>query len=619
MQTSKKGIDTDRFMVRLFNCLKTDFRSVHSDIADGLDVSDILTYRQTIQPTYWHAPVTYFKRRYQLESLFKRYRFANDLFTDKELEARTIAKFLETQNRIAVKKNVTHRAFLVLQKARSIVKEILGSYDEEEHFQACKFGSKADVGCPAASAYLDIKLQVAKISGSSEHREWFRKNYLQTDDILSDILEQRIVPYSEEYDDDTTMGCTESLKLVAVPKKFNIKRSIMPNTRIGSFFTLGLGKVIEKRLTKIGLNIKRLQRLHRLLAKRYSNTRTHVTADLSAASDSFVWELIARLVPRKWLHILAKGRLTNVTIDSKVYKLESFMTMGIGFTFPLQTLLFYSIIKAIMELSGVQGRVSVYGDDLIYPRRIHHFVSQIFTDIGFLLNDDKTFVHHYFRESCGGDYYCGVDVRPFQPEGEFQMLSPKPYAVLVYKTINGLLRRWSPEEIPITLNFLYQEVVGHLGVLHQVPPSFPDHSGVKVCSPNWNLPWYQPWVKVTRDGNKSYCFAFLSIQPRDRVVLAQYAYYWEKLRSMGEPIDYNPYGTNDPYTYLRQMSNSSPNLCEDYTAPTEMIRWVKCKHQPKNYRSKLNGKRLLKREPVVALKQDPGRVIYQSSVVPSWD
>lgn len=610
--------DTDRFMVRLFNCLKTDFRNIHSDVADGMDVSDIVSFRQASFPTYWLSPPSYFKRRYQLESLFKRYRFANDQYTEDELQERTIAKFLETQNRIAVKRSATLRSFLVLQRARCIVKGILGSYDEEEHFLACKFGSKADVGCPAASAYLDTKLLKADVSGSFEHRRWFKQNYLRTDDILSDILEQRAVPFSKEDPADTTLGCTESLKLVSVPKKYNILRSIMPNTRIGTFFTLGLGKVIEKRLVKAGLNIKRLQSLHKVWARRYSKTKTHVTADLSAASDSFTWELIARLVPRKWLHILAKGRLTTVTISGKNYKLESFMTMGIGFTFPLQTLLFYSIVKATMELSGVYGRVSVYGDDLIYPTRVHRFVSQIFTDIGFILNDDKTFVRHDFRESCGGDYYCGHDVRPYQPEGQHALLPPKPFAVLVYKTINGLLRRWEPEEIPTALNFLYQEVVGCIGVLHQVPPSFPDHSGVKVCSPNYKLPWYQPWVKVKVNENKSYCFAFLSIQPRDRVVEAQYAYYWEKLRSFGTTLECDPFGCEDPFEYLRHLDKPSPTLDPDYTEKTEMFRWIRCKHQPKNYRSKLNGKRLIKSEAVVAMKQDPGRVIYQSGIVPSW-
>lgn len=611
--------DTDRFMIRLFNCLKTDFRSIHSDIAEGMDVSDIKHFRQTTLPTYWLSPPSYFKRRYQLESLFKRYRFANDLYTDKELEDRTIAKFLETQNRIAVKRNATFRSHVVIQRARSIVKRILGTYDEDEHYLACKFGSKADVDCPAATSYLDTKLLKANVSGSFEHCRWFKLNYLQTDEILFDILLQRQDRFllgsfapTEEY--------TKSLNLVSVPKKFNIKRSIMPNTRVGTFYTLGIGKVIERRLVEEGLNIKRLQGLHQRLAQRYSKTRTHVTADLSAASDSFTWELIARLVPRKWLHILEKGRLTNVTVSGKNYKLESFMTMGIGFTFPLQTLLFYSIIKAIMELSGVQGRVSVYGDDLIYPKKVHRFVSQIFTDIGFLLNDDKTFVHHEFRESCGGDYYCGLDVRPYQPEGEFQMLSPKPFAVLVYKTINGLLRRWEPEEIPTALNFLKTEVIGAIGTLHQVPPSFPDHSGVRVSSPNWDSPWYQPWQRVSRNGNKSYCFSFLSIQPRDRVVEAQYAYYWEKLRSMGQPVDCNLFGTQDPFMYLQTLAMPKPTLeqIDSYVSQTEIIRWVKCEHQPKNYRSKLNGKRLKKLQAVVALKQDPGRVLYQSGIVPSW-
>jgi len=125
--------------------------------------------------------------------------------------------------------------------------------------------------------------------------------------------------------------------------------------------------------------------------------------------------------------------------------------MGIGYTFPLQTLVFLSLLKAVEAILYYRrGRrtCSVYGDDMIYHRRIHAGVVRHFERIGFVINVEKTFTDRNFRESCGGDYFHGVDVRPFQPRnGTATFVSPKAYEAVLYKSVNGLLARWSEYEI----------------------------------------------------------------------------------------------------------------------------------------------------------------------------
>lgn len=611
---------TDAFMLRLYNELTSDFAAVYDNLKDDVNLENC---RKSSGNTYFLSEYGYFKRRYQLENLFKRYRFETDVYTDEELNDMANAKFVETQQRIAQPKERTFRSYLVIQEARRITAEILGKYDLEEHMSLCKFGKRADVGVGANDAYLDRKV-TSTLTGSLEHILWFEQNYRPTDKMLSDLVDKSKSTLKGVK--EPVYQVCESLTLVNVPKSFKSYRSIMPNTRLGAFYSFGLGRVIQERLLESGLDIRHLQNVHRELAQKYSVDRSHVTADLSAASDSFEASLVNMLVPRKWYNVLKAGRISTCDVGGAEVHLHSFMTMGVGFTFPLQTLLFYALLKSIQRLSKTKGLISVYGDDLIYPKGMHRFVVQTFNDIGFILNADKTFVHENFRESCGGDYYCGTDVRPFQPQGQHQLLSPKRFALLVYKTYNGLVRRWNPCEITRTLEFLKREIVGQLGMIHQVPPHYPDYSGVQVDSPYWEPPWYEPWLKISHNGNLSIHFRCLKTLSNDRAVECAEAYLWDKLR--GVDNDETPYDSMvdklNPYAYfLREGKKISPTLKKKlfdlYLSDTENVRWRNIDHhgQKHFYRSK-SGKRLRRTFPYEAAKMDAGRILDQTMTVPSW-
>jgi hypothetical protein len=80
------------------------------------------------------------------------------------------------------------------------------------------------------------------------------------------------------------------------------------------------------------------------------------------------------------------------------------------------TVVFLGIERSIgtqMTREGVRalfGRVRVYGDDIIVP--VEH-VSPVISSLeafGLKVNTGKSFWRGAFRESCGGDYYRGVDV-----------------------------------------------------------------------------------------------------------------------------------------------------------------------------------------------------------------
>jgi hypothetical protein len=384
--------DTDILMKNLYFTLTRDFRAllgndyaVRPELALKQGITDFRAYKF---PTRSTANPAIFKRDYQLESLFKRYRFKDDVYTDEELEFNTYSKFFSHQEQLGRNLGKQYRTstLRVLKRARQIISKILGDYNLEEHLDSCRFGKRACKGTPARNSYIDCKLENA--TGSLEHLVWFYKTYLPTDNLLRGLVESAQKSANPQV-------CTD-LDMVNVDKNWKIKRGIVPNTLIGSFHSYGLGAVISDRLMEEGLNITTLQKKHRRLAKRYSRTRKHVTADVSNASNSFTYPMLARLLPRRWLREVTRGRIPYIHVKGGPFdgyhRIQSYMLMGIGYTFPLQTLLFYGLITAIGQLLHVSDlKVSVYGDDLIYPSKLHHYVTEVFDDLGIQLNPDKTY------------------------------------------------------------------------------------------------------------------------------------------------------------------------------------------------------------------------------------
>lgn len=593
-----KTFNTDSLMKTTWSCLARDFQSFETDPeiqAAAEVVADTRSFRRFSWSPRMSEGVHRFKQKYQLETLFKRYTFADDLLTAEERERATFDKFMEHQLSMSSGRPHSVVAHRVLQRARKIIRGILGKYSEEEMFAYVQYGKRAASGVPAKHAYLDVKMGNSSCS-VSQSRVFGR--YLKTDAVfadyyslyLSEVMCNDFFPESMHrtaYRQGNDLppfwfgsndGFVDTLAMTNVPKSYKIDRGIVPTTVIGTLFTGAIGRYIREKCKMI-FDIRKLQTKHRIWAKRYSETKKYVTADLSNASNSFPAWIINALVPRDWYHALSELRIPNYSYKDQTYFGMSYMMMGIGYTFDLETLLFYAIVKAVEELLELPSRrISVYGDDLIYHRDLHRHLVYVLDKLGFTINEDKTFVWEPFRESCGGDYYRGIDVRPFQPEGQYKELRRSQYVPLVYKTINGLLARWLPEEIPITLNFLYKEVLRIDKHLLCVPPDSPAHAGIKsldkmpwyvpVCSPRWfadQQRWVYPAYELVRE---------------DRFVLSEFAYYWDKLRSMSQ----------DTEDFTR------------YEAPPEVMRTVIAPKQPRNYRAFFTKKRIKLRSGVVSRK-----------------
>jgi len=124
------------------------------------------------------------------------------------------------------------------------------------------------------------------------------------------------------------------------------------------------------------------------------------------------------VLPPLWFDQLDDLRSKFTQVDGRWVRLEKFSSMGNGFTFELETLIFAALTCAAVRENGGLGQlgkdVFVFGDDIIAPDSQFRNVESVLKYFGFALNEEKSFYGAVpFRESCGGDYFAGQPVRGY--------------------------------------------------------------------------------------------------------------------------------------------------------------------------------------------------------------
>lgn len=227
----------------------------------------------------------------------------------------------------------------------------------------------------------------------------------------------------------------EGAVLFTVPKNSDIDRCACKEPDLNMYLQKGVGDHIRRRLRrKANINLND-QSINRDLARLGSIDGSLATLDLSSASDTISIELVRLLLPSDWFLYLNDIRSRTVEIDGDTVVTEMFSSMGNGFTFELESLLFYSIVKSVLYFEGIPGRLSVYGDDIICPTNGCALVIYALNFFGFIVNEGKSFTTGPFRESCGGHYYNGRDVTPF-----YLKRPPKKLTDLI--RVANQLRNW---------------------------------------------------------------------------------------------------------------------------------------------------------------------------------
>lgn len=203
-----------------------------------------------------------------------------------------------------------------------------------------------------------------------------------------------------------------------VPKNITTDRTIAKEPDINSFFQREIGMTIRQRLLRHGIDLQD-QTLNQR-ACQFAQKNCFATLDLKDASNSVLLFCIRSLFPSDWFDLFDVTRSPYGTLSSRKeclkgeaewFEYQMLSSMGNGFTFELESLLFYAIAIA----AGVpEYDAFVYGDDLIVPQESVPRVVELLRICGFSLNKEKSFLGGTFFESCGVYTFFGVDVTPLK-------------------------------------------------------------------------------------------------------------------------------------------------------------------------------------------------------------
>lgn len=126
------------------------------------------------------------------------------------------------------------------------------------------------------------------------------------------------------------------------------------------------------------------------------------TLDLRDASDSVTIALCKFLFPRWFVDILMQARSPLILGPDHMYHdVHKISSMGNGFTFELMTL----IIACLGRVHD--SNFSVFGDDIIVTNQAAPQVIKDLEAVGFVVNEEKSFIDSEFRESCGANFLEG--------------------------------------------------------------------------------------------------------------------------------------------------------------------------------------------------------------------
>jgi len=224
----------------------------------------------------------------------------------------------------------------------------------------------------------------------------------------------RLYPYWHSLVPHLWRDCVEDIslraasKVTCVPKDAKTDRIIAIEPHLNIYVQLGIGALIRRRLKLFGVDLDDQTRNQNLARKALETGLA--TIDLSSASDTVSRELVWLLLPFEWAALLDLPRTEYAEVKGEELRLEKFSSMGNGYTFELESLIFFSLA---MAAAGGRGGVNAYGDDIIVPAVHAPVLIRALDFLGFSVNTSKTYLAGVFYESCGKDFFCGVDVRPF--------------------------------------------------------------------------------------------------------------------------------------------------------------------------------------------------------------
>lgn len=361
-----------------------------------------------------------------------------DLAVNREEVA--VAKFLESEEAC----RLTNRKFAkldgsvfsfsdpllsVLYGARRKIERLLSTFSWDESFAFMGFGPGASVGIPRVRSHSLNKIGHSRPTATGE--------CAALGPALFRALPQWRKAIAPDRGGEPEIDIVSGNRITTVPKNSKTNRVIAIEPLLNMFIQKGIGGVIRRRLKRVGVDLDSQLR-NQDLARRGSLDGSLATIDLSSASDSISLGLVEWLLPPDWVMAMKICRSpVGVLPSGASFRYQKVSSMGNGFTFELQSLIFWALCsEAILACGGSVHDLAVYGDDLIVPVGSVDLVASVLGFCGFTFNGKKSFWSGPFRESCGKHYFQGRDVTPFYIRKDVESVQRQLW-------LANTVRRWS--------------------------------------------------------------------------------------------------------------------------------------------------------------------------------
>jgi hypothetical protein len=219
------------------------------------------------------------------------------------------------------------------------------------------------------------------------------------------------------------------VRVVFVPKTQTAPRVIAIEPSHVQFMQQSVKDFVYARLendslTRHSIRFSR-QEPNQRLAYSSSIDRRLATLDLKDASDRVHLHLVQRIFKTSGLlEYLEDARSLHATLpNGRNIVLFKYASMGSALCFPVEAMVFYTLIQSAMhQLDGrrpssrsireYSRQIDIYGDDIIIPVEYTDVVVKYLESYALKVNINKSFRFSNFRESCGADFYNGVQVNP---------------------------------------------------------------------------------------------------------------------------------------------------------------------------------------------------------------
>lgn len=316
---------------------------------------------------------------------------------------------------------------------------------------------------------------------------------------------------------DSFSGYEVDSRLCAVPKTYKGPRLITIEGTANQYIQQGMLGWLRRNFSpacrnSISFKDQSLSGSFALLA---SVDGRYATVDLSAASDRLsLWTVERAIKNPSLLGGLASCRASRVSIPGPLLGeplgedlwLKKYAGMGNATTFPVQSYVYWlCCVSAFLATEGLKAtpvtireasrEIRVFGDDLIVPATSVPVLGLILGYLQLKVNVHKTHYQGRFRESCGVDAICGVDVTPFY----LKSCRPTKKAASLVAWVDArnnayskglwILAKWFEDQLPVSTGKLIHRGPRSTGALTYLTflPNF--YQGKKA---RWNEELQRP-------------------------------------------------------------------------------------------------------------------------------